>query len=373
MKLTINQDTFKAGINIVENAVAAKSAMPILAHILLVARNGILKLAGTNLEVGITHWMQAEVTDEGAVTLPAKLLSDVVGNLPNAPVTLTLNSVTQTVMIACGDFKTNIKGFEAEEYPPIPTAENRGDALTFSAPEMAAAIRQVAFAAGSDDSRPVLTGVLFRITQGNLTLAAADGFRLATYTFPLGEPTRTVADLVIPARCVREVGTIAAATEGRIGMVCSPGMSQVIFFTEHTEVVSRLIDGKFPDFERIIPQQHSTRCEINTAALSKAVKLASYFTDQAIRLEMAPATMGGRITVSANASEVGDNTGAIDSSIAGDPGLIALNAKYVAEVLGAVGTKQVVIETRSAQSPAVIRPLGEGAKGLHVIMPMGIR
>ncbi len=377
MKLTCLQENLKRGLATVSHAVAGKSTLPVLSNVLLSTDGGRLKLAATNLDVGITHWIGAQVQEEGAITVPAKLLADVVGSLPNDRVTLTLNSRTQTVKVECARFTNNIKGIEADEFPTIPTVSDREPTVSLAPSALREAIDQVAFAAASDDSRPVLAGVLVRLRDNRATFAAADGFRLATRVIQLPEPVSQPQEFIVPARSLVELARIAADSEGNIAMTITPGGSQALFHTDNTELVSRLIDGKFPDFERIIPGQYLTRSVLDTAELAKAVKLASYFANSSqnvVKLTIEPGgELGpGRVVISANAAEVGDNTGEIDGMIHGEGGQIALNVKYLAEALAAIKTAQVALETQTTQSPGVFKPVGQEGY-VHIVMPMSIR
>ncbi|HWQ11261.1 MAG TPA: DNA polymerase III subunit beta [Roseiflexaceae bacterium] len=377
MKLSCLQENLKRGLAIVGHAVAGKSTLPVLSNILLATDDGRLKLAATNLEIGITCWIGAKIDGEGAVTVPAKLLTDVVGSLPNDKITLTLDARTQTLNLTCARFETNIKGIEAEEFPVIPTVAERGRAAAFPPELLREAIDQIAFAAATDDTRPVLTGVLVRLKGNRATFAAADGFRLAQKTIELPEPVSESHELIIPARALSELARIIGDAEGPVELTVTPGGGQVLFHTENIDLVSRLIDGKYPDIERVIPSSHLTRTVLDTQELAKAVKLASYFASASaniVRLTMEPGgELGpGKLTISANAAEVGDNKGQVDGMVHGEGGQIALNVKFLAEAIGAIKTPQVALETQTAQNPAVFRPVG--AEGyVHIVMPMTVR
>jgi DNA polymerase III subunit beta len=376
MKLSCLQENLKRGLATVSHAVASKSTLPVLANVLLATDNGRLKLAATNLEVGITCWIGAQVAEEGASTIPAKLLSDVVGGLPNDKVTLTLDARTQSMNLACARFTNNIKGIEADEFPPIPTVAERDPVITLPADMLREAIDQVAFAAAGDDSRPVLAGVLIRLRGNEAVFAAADGFRLAKRIITLPEPVATSQELIVPARALSELARIIGDAES-VALSVTPEGNQVLFHTESTDLVSRLIDGKFPDFERIIPTDHTTRAVLETQELTKAVKLASFFANASqniVKITVEPGgDMGpGKLVISANAAEVGDNTGELDGMVQGEGGQIALNVKYLAEALNAMKTAQVVLETQTPQSPGVLKPVGQEGY-VHIVMPMTIR
>ncbi len=377
MKLTCLQENLKRGLATVSHAVAARSTLPILANVLLATDGGRLKLAATNLEIGITHWIGAQVQEAGAITVPAKLLADVVGGLPNDRITLTLDARTATLRVECGRFVSNIKGADADEFPTMPSITDREATISLPPDVLRQAIEQVAFAAATDESRPVLTGVLVRLREQTMFMAAADGFRLATRQVPLPEAVSKPVDFIVPARALLELARIAGESEGPISMTVTPGGGQVLFQTATTEFVSSLIDGRFPDIERVIPQQYATRVIVDTAELAKAVKLASYFataSQNAIKLTMEPGgELGpGRLVISANATDVGDNRGELDCMVQGEGGQIALNVRFLSDLLGVLKTAQLAIETQSPQSPGVFKPVGQEGY-LHIIMPMSIR
>jgi DNA polymerase-3 subunit beta len=376
MKLSCLQENLKRGLATVSHAVAGKSTLPILANVLLATDNGRLKLAATNLEVGITCWIGAQIDEEGASTVPAKLLNDVVGGLPNDKMTLTLDARTQSINLACARFTNNIKGIEADEFPPIPTVADRDPVITLPADMLREAIDQVAFAAAGDDSRPVLAGVLIRLRGNEAVFAAADGFRLAKRTITLPEPVATSQEFIVPARALSELARIIGDADSVVLSVTPEG-NQVLFHTESTDLVSRLIDGKFPDFERIIPTDHTTRAVLETQDLTKAVKLASFFANASqniVKLTVEPGgeLEPGNLIISANAAEVGDNTGELDGMVHGEGGQIALNVKYLAEALHAMKTSQVALEMQTPQSPGVLKPIGQDGY-VHIVMPMTIR
>ena len=363
MKLVILQEHLKHALSTVGRAVAGKSTLPVLANVLLSAAGGRLTLAATNLEIGITHTIGAQVEVDGAVTLPHKLFSDVVGSLPNDRVTLTLDERTQTVTIACGRFTSNIKGIEADEFPTIPAIDAAGATLPVDVLKQSIAL--TAFSAASDDSRPVLAGVLLELGDA-LTLSAADGFRLARHTTPIDAGDGLTC--IVPGGSLETLGAILGGDT--VTATLAPTGSQIGFTAGGTTLVSRLIEGKFPDVDRIIPQAHTTRLVVNRGDLAKAVKLASYFAVSAQGVVKLTVTESGAI-LSANASEVGDNTTEIECIVGGKPTQIALNAKYLAEVVGAIQTEQIAMELQTAQSPAVIKPVGSEGY-VHIIMPMSL-
>jgi DNA polymerase-3 subunit beta len=377
MKLSCLQENLKRGLAIVGHAVAGKSTLPVLSNILIASDEGRLKLAATNLEVGITCWIGAKIEEEGATTVPAKLLSDVVGGLPNDKISMVLDSHTQTLSLDCARFEANIKGIEADEFPVIPTIADREPTATFPPALLRETVEQVAFAAASDDTRPVLAGVLMRLKGTTATFAAADGFRLSVRTIELPEPVREPQDVIVPARALLELARIIGDVEGNVEVTITPSGGQILFHTESMDLVSRLIDGKFPDFERIIPTQSATRTVLDTQELAKAVRLASYFATTSantVKLTIEPGgeLSPGKLIISSNAAEVGNNKGALDGMIHGEGGQIALNVRFLAEAINAIKTPQIALETQTAQHPGVFKPVGTDGY-IHIVMPMTAR
>ena len=377
MKLACLQENLKRGLAIVGHAIGGKSTLPVLSNILLATDDGRLKLAATNLEIGITCWIGAKIESEGAVTIPAKLLSDVVGGLPNDKITLELEPRTQSVALTCARNNSSIKGIEADEYPVIPTIADQDPIASLPPALLGEAINQVAIAAATDDTRPVLAGVLMRLRGKTATFAAADGFRLAIRTIELPEPVAEPIEVIIPARALLQLGRIIGDAEGNVEITVTPNGGQVLFHTDTADLVSRLIEGRYPDIERIIPSNHSTRTVLETQQIVKAVKLASYFASASSNIVRLTFEAGGDITpgklvISANAAEVGDNKGELDGMVHGDGGHIALNVKFLSEALATIKTPQVAIETQTAQNPGVFKPVGADDY-LHIVMPMTVR
>ncbi len=377
MKLTCLQENLKRGLSIVGHAVAGKSTLPVLSNVLFATDNGRLKLAATNLELGITCWIGSKIDREGAVTIPAKLMSDLVGSLPNDRIVLELDSASQSVKITCTRYDNNIIGLDAELFPTLPSLDEREPIAVFACEILREAIDQIAFAAATDDSRPVLTGVLVRLRDNQCTLASADGFRLAQRTIQLATPVKDPVEIIIPARALTELSRIIAGSEGHVAMTITEGGGQVLFHTEDIDLVTRVIEGKYPDIERVIPHDSSTRTIVDTIELAKAVKIASLFASASasiVRLTIEPGNDNGpgRIHIAANAAEVGNNSGVVDGSISGEGNKIALNVKYLQDAINAIKTAQVSIETKTEQNPAVFRPVGVDGY-IHIVMPMMVR
>lgn len=375
MKVSCLQDNLNRGLAIVGRAVSTKSSLPVLGNVLLATEKGRLKLAATNLEIGITSWIGCQIDDEGAITVPARLLTDFVGSLPADRIELYLDVRSRTLNLRCGRYEANIKGIDAEEFPIIPQVSDSVTARI--APDrFREMISQVVFAAASDDTRPVLAGVLANFEVTRLTLAAADGFRLAVRTAQLDEIVGEPLSIIIPARALNELGRIIADQEERVEIIVTPARNQVLFHADSVDLVSRLVEGNFPNYQQIIPQSFKTRTVLDAAEFLKATRIASYFARDSANIVKLSVTAGGgltpgRVVVSANAAEVGDNVGELDAIIDGEDSQIAFNAKYLSEVLSVIQSDRVALETQGPNSPGVIRPVGLDDY-THVIMPMHI-
>lgn len=373
MKVTCLQENLAKGLSIVGRAVSTRSSLPVLANVLIATDNGRLKLSATNLEIVITCWLGAKVEEEGAITVPARTLIDLVNNLPPEQIDLSLDEQTQTLHLACVRTESNIKGIDHQEFPliPEPNTENRIKMETAVLKEM---ISQVAFAAAADDTRPTLTGILTRFSGDTVTMAATDGFRLSVREGGMAGYTEESLELIIPARALNEVARVANDNTEHVYISMPEGRNQVIFDMESVIVVSQLIDGKFPDFNAVLPKKHQTRTVISTSEFVKACKRADIFAREAshtarVRIEPGDEITPGFTTITATSTETGDNVAQIDASVDGVPVEIAFNVKYMIEVLNVMPTPQVAIETTTAMEPGVIKPVGD-TKFTHVIMPM---
>ncbi len=372
MKLTCLQENLAKGLSIVGKAVSARSTLPVLGNILIATENSRLKLAATNLELGITCWIGARVQEEGAITVPARTLTDMVNAFAADQVNMELNVRTRTLRLACGRSEANIKGIDAQEFPLIPPAEP--DGIHLPPDVLREMITKTAFAAATDESRPILTGVLVRFADQEVTMAAADGFRLSVSYATLDHPVPTPITLIIPANSLKELYRISSEQKEPISLTTPTGRGQAIFCLENIELVTQLIDGSFPDFAQIIPRSHTTRTIISTGEMRAACKAADIIARESAhttRMRVFPedGLTPGHVVVAATSAETGDNETEIDALVDGNSIEIAFNVKYLNEVLGVIDTPQVALETTSESSPGVIKPVGKD-DFVHVIMPM---
>jgi DNA polymerase-3 subunit beta len=375
VKVSCLQENLAKGLSIVGRAVATRSTLPVLSNVMLATDGARLKLSATNLEIGIVCWIGAKVEEDGSITVPARLLTDFVNSLPPERIDMELTVRTQTLNLKCARFEANIKGIDAQEFPLIPTA-GEDSKISLDPSMLRQMIDQVVFAAATDESRPILTGVLAKFQGEQLTLAAADGFRLSVRMTHLPDPVSEPVTVIVPARALAELSRISGEQEQPIEVTITPARNQALFHMTNVDLVSQLIEGNFPDYNQIIPKSYSTRTVISTNDFLKAAKTANIFARDAaniVRLEIVPGgeLAPGHLTMTATSAEVGDNVGEIDAVIEGEEMEIAFNAKYLIEVLSVVDAAQVALETTTASSPGVIKLVGS-EDFTHVIMPMHI-
>ncbi len=383
MKVSCQQEQLAKGLSIVGRAVSTKTTLPVLNNILLATdttgEGGRLKLAATNLEISITVWVPAQVQEEGEVTIPARLLSEFVNSLSpqgkESAVQLNLDTDTLTLHVKGGRNDANIKGMASEDFPSLPSISNAANFVTMEAKVFKEAISQVAFAASTDETRPVLTGIFAKFEEDKVTFAAADSFRLAVRVATLASPVATAFTVLLPARAMIEIARIVSDDDSLVEISVTANKSQALFKTDTVNFTSSLLEGNFPSYQAIIPKAYTTRAVLETNTLSQAVKVASIFAKDSggniVRLSITPGEdiTPGSLLMTANAAEVGDNRSEVDASVDGSNAQIAFNAKYLADVLNVIGTGQVALELQQPSNPGVIKPVGKDDY-VHVIMPM---
>ena len=368
MKLSVMQENLARGLSVVSRAVSTRSTLPVLANVLLRTEDAGLKLTATNLEIGITYWVPGKVESEGATTVPARLLSDLVSSLPSAErVDLELQGA-DTLHIRAGRFATHVKGIDADEFPAIQSA-TEPPTTRISQKLLKRALEETIFAAASDEARPILTGVLARFDGDRLTLAAADNYRIAVKTLDIVDPVEAVS-VVIPARALAELNRILAEVDDPVDVILAQARNQVLFHLEGIDLVSRLIDGQFPNYQQVLPQSHTTRAVLEREELLRAVRPAALIASSSaniVKLQVGSNGDAG-LTVTANA-EVGDYEGHVEAAVEGDGTTIAFNARYLNDVLANVDAEQFAIELNGPLSPGVFKPIDDTAY-VHVVMPV---
>ena len=372
MIVSVLQENLARSLNIVTKAVESNPPLPVLANVLLETEDSRLKLSATNLELSITVWIGAKVEQAGSITLPARTFSELINSLSRERVDLRLDSSSHTVHLRCGVQSSNIRGIDADEYPPINHNENAD--LYLEGQTLREMIVQTAFAAAREQNRPILTGVYLQLEGKVMTMASADGYRLAVRTTNIEEDFSERQDMVIPARTMSEIARIIEDDQ-EVGISLPTERNSVTVFLPNILISSQLLEGRFPDFASIIPRSYVTSTMMYTNDLLLVCQRAEIFArDNAnsANLHVKPAQNAGEpseVLIAGKSAERGDSEGMLDATAEGEPLDISFNIKYLIEVLRVIKEERVVFQSNGPENPGVLRP--ENREDFtHVIMPM---
>jgi len=367
MKVVIPQSELLESLKTVSRAVSGQNTLPVLGNILIRAEGKKLHFAATNLEISIANAIEADIKNEGSITVPAKILTSYTSLLGKKE-DIELKIADGTALeLNSKSSKTKIKGISADEFPQVSRVEG-GTRLELSDEQFREAVHQVAFAAQENASRPILAGVYLVAKGKELKIVATDSYRLSEKKITL---EKEVADVscVVPVRAFLEADRLMA---GHDKIVITVAENQVMFSVGGTELVSRLIEGQFPPYEQILPKSHQTTIEVNREDLVLAVRRVSIFAkenNQHMKLEF---LNDGTMSVSTDATQIGEEKTTIDVKIDGATNVIALNADYVLDVLGALtGDELIQIEVEGKMNPAVFKRL-KHKDFVHLVMPLKV-
>lgn len=368
MKLVCSQADLERAVNIVSKAITPNTTLPVLNNILLKAEGKKLHFSATNLEVAIQYFIPADIKSEGSITIPAKLLSSYVNLLKDENLEIDLKD-GDTVEITSPSSHTKIKGINANEFPVIPKIEKEN---TFKVPTKAleTAITQTVFAASTNTSRPVLSGVLFDVKKETMKVVATDSYRLAEKTITLDPATDLDIECIVPAKTIMELGKLLGRAEDK-EVEMSVSKNQVLFVAGDIRLMSRLIEGKFPPYEKVVPKETKTKMEVMDEALANVVRRVSLFARENNNSIKLSATNDGKLMVSTDETRVGEEKAELDIKMEGENNKIALNAQYLLDVLNYIQSDNVQLEIDDKLSPAVVRPVKE-KDYVYIIMPLKV-
>lgn len=366
MKLTILLKDLLPSVQATSRSTGAKN-LPVLQNILLQTAGNKLKLAATNLELGVIKTVNAEVFEQGEITIPARTFLELLSSLGEG--SLEIEAKAEQLKVSTKNFTGEINGISASEFPAIPLSGDKGAVI--SPKILSKALPQITFAAASDEGRPVLTGILTEIKKDTLEFVATDGFRLAHKRVKTDDGSSYFKAL-IPRRTFEEVARLISEEIGeeddKVEFTTSENQNQAVFKIGQTQLSSRLIEGQFPAWEKIIPKNFENRTILERTEFLKAVKLAAVFAKDAsnvIKIE----TLDGKVKLISQAKELGSQETEIEAQTEGVAISIAFNSKFLVETLSVLSTNQVLVEFSGSLSPALIKPIGE--EGLeYVIMPI---
>lgn len=382
MKFTIDQIGLLKGLSLSSRSLLVKSNLPILSNVLISAKKGLVEVVTTNLETATRVALVAKVETEGRITLPGRAISEFVSQLD--PVEVIIETLGEEVAISAGGFSARFATIASEEFPAIPQVEG-GKAIKISTSDLTSGVDKVAFCAAVDESRPILTGILCEIKKAGLEMVATDGFRLGFSRIKVENVNENIGlKIIIPAKALIEVAKMASETEqgqdlnktSGVQLVVADNLNQAVFKIGNVEFTTRLIEGVFPAWEKLIPSTFTTNAKINRSELIRVIKIASIFARESgniIRIKLDDQGQKSSLIVSSTTAQVGSSQSRVDVSLSGSGGEIAFNFRYLLEALGVIEGEDVTFEMNESLNPGRLTSVGGKETYFHIIMPVRLQ
>lgn len=361
MKLQVTQENLAKALNSVARVANTRGTLPILANVVLKTVGTRLTIAATNLDIAITHYIGSKVADEGSITVPARLMQDFVTSLPSGVIELSLDDYK--LHITTDKYNSVINGVSAEEFPVMP-AINEGKTWNIPSNILKKALQQVLVAASSDEARPILTGVYFYAHEGAVYLAATDSYRLAERS--VGDVAEDVK-LLIPASALQDLLRLLSDGEDLVEITYDD--QQVLFKISEVELVTRLIEGTYPDYRKLIPQNFATEAVLKRADFVNITKVSSLFARESagsVTIHLDP--QANTVSIRSIASQLGENTASAEAQVT-NGGSITLNSKYLLDALGTLSGNEVRLRFNGKLEPCILQDAASDDY-IHVIMPL---
>ena len=360
MIITTNQKNLKEGLGVVEKIVSRNTALPILQNIVLKTENGRLKLSSTNLEIGINFWLGAKVEEEGEIAVPARIFSDFINNIRDEKITL--KSKDNTLLASSNNYQTKIIGFSAKDFPIIPRTKEKPFNMV-EAGNLFDLFNTVIDATALSDTRPELAGVFVNFLTETVEAAATDSFHLAEKV--LNKKNQGLKSIIIPRQTAQELIRVLSDLSGDVSISISE--NQIFFSSPDWEVVSRLIDGRYPDYKKIIPEKWLARVLVNKKVLEENIRLASIFSSSIFDIKISAKEKG--LKISAKNSDRGEISSFTEANLKNEPFELTVNYRYFLDGLKTIPTENVILEFTGEGNPLILRP--EGRNDItYLIMPL---
>lgn len=363
MRLQVTQENLNRALGTVARVANSRNQLPILANVLIKTDANRLSISATNLDIAITQFIGAKVSDEGSITVPARLMQDFISSLPAGGV-IDLKLDETKLNIKTDKYQSVVNGVVADDFPVMPAIDG-GDSFELPSAQLRRALQQVVFAASADESRPVLTGVLLRGEGDSLHLAATDSYRLAEKTLKvkLAKPV----NLLVPATAMHDLLRILGDTDDAVTITYDD--QQILFQVADVELVARLLEGNYPDYQKLIPESFSVSSVVARGELLNIAKVSSLFArESAGSITIEVDDEAGQLSIHSIASQLGENTASANGNITGH-GSITLNSRYLLDALGVISDDEVTFAFNGKLEPTVVRPSGE-SDYTHVVMPL---
>ncbi len=367
MRLTCAQAHLLKAVQTVGRTISPRVSMPILGNILLETTPKGVKLAATDLELGIESYLSATVSEGGAITLPARILGDIVANLPEAPIDITLVEGESKVTISCETVRFEVLGLPAADFPLLPSDDSKAS-VSLDAGLLRAMIRQTSFAVSTDETRPFLTGVYMVLENSEGQLVATDGGRLALKKAKLAHEIKGKIAAIVPSKTMAELVRMLGSVEEEVAIVSQE--NQLIFILPGVRFISRLIAGQFPNYEQVIPQDHKQRIKVGTERLLRGVRRASITARDSANVVRLSAAQG-TLTISSNTPDVGKTQEDIPVQAEGETIPIAFNARFLLDALSNMDAAEVFFDLTGPLSPGALRPV-DHSDYVYVLAPVRV-
>ena len=373
MKFSCTQENLNKGLQIASNIASKNTSLPILNNVLLKIEENNISLLSTNLEIGVKCTIRGKIESNGSLTLPARLFADYINSLPKQKIDFSEDD--QTLEVTCGNFETKLRGIDSSEFPLIPEIEN-GVMYTLNIDEFKEAVGQVIFSVSTNEIRPEISGVYLSFNNENkkLTIASTDSYRLAEKNIAFNSESGEKKEVIVPAKTMqellrilslfKEVNDPEASNEIKVFLT----ENQIMFSVDGVELISRVVEGQYPDYRQIIPSEHKTKTIFNKNELAKAVRTASLFSKPGI-YDINFSFKNNELSIDSSNTQFGENTIKISTETEGEENEIVLNYKYLLEGLNAINTNEVIFELVSGDNPCLIKPKEEDDY-LYIIMPI---
>jgi len=364
MKIVCLQEKLKKAINIVERVTGKNINLPILNNVLFETDKGRLRISATDLEIGLNVWISAKVEKEGKISVPVHILSNFISSLPQDKVYL--ETEKHDLSVKCGNFNANIRGLDPEDFPIIPQV-NAEPFLVIKSQDFQKALGQVFQAASYSDTRPEISGVLLKVIQdGTLKLAATDSFRLAEKTLKKIAQVNQEKTLIIPLKTIIELIRVLGEKEGEVKLIIQE--NQILFDLGDIHIISRLIEGHFPDYERIIPREFKTDVTIERDKLAEAIKIAGFFVTKINDIAFSFSSKG-KLEITSGSQELGTHSSILDAEVAGEDLKLVFNYKYVIDGLNNIDKAKVELHMNGKERPLLMKPINDTSY-LYIVMPV---
>jgi len=366
MKIFCTQENLNQGLNIVSHLASKSTTLPILDNVLVKTEGGTIELSSTNLEMGISCQIRGKIEKPGKITVPAKLFADYVSLLPNEKISI--EESDKKIYIKCTDQETTIQGMSAEDYPLLPSLKKKNK-IQLNVEELKEAIRETIFAAAYDETRPEISGVLMKIREKEIRLVATDSYRLAEKVIKIEKKQDLETETILPTKTLQElIRILSISTVENLEVYLAE--NQALFCLDEIEIISRAIEGSYPDYQQIIPKEYKTRIIANKEDLIKTIKTTSLFARSGvndINIKIRPNQK--EMVVSAVNAQLGENVSRLEAVTEGEENEIVFNYRYLLDGLQNITSEKVVLEIINNTNPGVIRP-EEKVDYLYIIMPI---